>query len=493
MIKFIKKYIFFFLMFFYTLSINMNLYGNDIIANIEIYPDQTLNQIPENFIGISIDYESIPYFNGNAETGINQIFIRLLSNMGIYGNGAGVLRISKGADISWWNPSGVKKPKGIYYDINYDWVTAMTEVARQSSVKFILGTNFAMHDVKLSKDWIFASGKLFPKNSILAFEIGESPDKYSNNYYSTQDLKTINIKSSDWNFEKYNIEYSNFVKSLKNSIQIKTELAGPGFSESDWLQKLNEFITENKNDINIITQKYYYFNKPFTVKELLSEQRLKSEIEKIKNYVSEAKDAGLNYRLTEFNLSENEYSKLNNSFYTSLWMTDILFEFFNLGISGVNIHNKKFDRINLYNFFWKENKTVANINPAHYGVVLFSEATQNKSNLIKCETETNINLKCWATKDSTGVIRVVLINKDEIAGGFVNLKIKNSEIPGELVRLNTDSYTDSIGVRLSGKTFDATNDGILTGTYVFERIIPFEQTYRFEIPKLSALMLILKP
>jgi len=75
----------------------------------------------------------------------------------------------------------------------------------------------------------------------------------------------------------------------------------------------------------------------------------------------------------------------------------------------------------------------------------------------------------------------------------VNLKVSGLQLPGELTRLNTDLYNDSIGVRLSGKTYDATNDGILTGTYNYESITPFNETYIFEIPKLSALMLTIKP
>ncbi|HEX2787931.1 MAG TPA: hypothetical protein VHP32_08500 [Ignavibacteria bacterium] len=465
---------------------------NNVIAEVYVDIDKKTITIPKSFAGISIDYESIPYYSGNADKGINQIFIRLLSNLGTYGNGQGVLRISRGSDYSWWNPGGALRPKNIIYDINYDWITVITEIARQSGIKFILGVNFANGDPKLGKDWIFVTSKLFPKGSVIAYEVADSPELFTNKYFYGEDNKSVILKGSGWNFEQFNREYNNYLIRLKEMIDIQALLGGAAFINKDWLANLNQFIELNKEQLNIVTQKIYPLGKTYTHKDIISESTIKNQIELVKEYVAEANDNSLKYRITELNISETGLSNVSNSFYTSLWLTDFLFELATVGVNGVNIHNAGISYANAFNFYWKDNKSIAHVNPIYYGLILFSEATQNSASLLNTEIKTTSNIKAWSSIDSLGTTRITIINKDESAMGKVLISVSGTSSKGELIRLESERLSDSLGVRLAGKTFDATNDGVLSGTYKFESIIPRDDTYEIILPKLSAAMLTIR-
>lgn len=479
------------LLFFFCLS---NSYSqNEKIADIYVDINKKTVVVPKSFTGLSIDYQSIPYYTGNAEKGINQIFIRLLSNLGTFGNGQGVLRISRGSDYSWWNPGSLPKPKGIIYDINYDWITATTEIARQSGIKFILGLNFAQGDPKLGKDWMFVTSKLFPKNSILAYEAADSPELFTNKVSYGDDNKSIILKSSAWNFEQFNLEYNNYLIRLNEMINIPAELAGPAFINKEWLANLNQFVELNKNQLNIVTQKIYPLGKTYSYKDIIAQSTIINQIESVKEYVNEANANSLKYRISELNISETGIANVSNSFYSALWMADFLFELANAGVCGVNIHNTGISYANAFNFYWRDdNKTVAHVNPVYYGLILFSDATQNSSTLLSTDIKTDYNIKAWSSIDSLGNTRITIINKDEIAAGKISIKVNGADEKGELIRLESEKVTDSLGVRFAGKTFDATNDGVLSGTYKFESIIPMDGTYEITIPKLSAAVLTIR-
>lgn len=478
------------LIFFFT---SYSYSQNEKIADVIVDVNNKTVTIPKSFTGLSVDYQSIPYYTGNADKGLNQIFIRLLTNLGTFGNGQGVLRISRGSDFSWWNPGSMPRPKGIIYDINYDWITVTTEIARQTGIKFILGLNFAQGEPKLAKDWIFVTSKLFPKNSIIAYELADAPELFSTKLFYGKDNKSVILKNSGWNFEQFNQEYNNYLIKLKEIIDVKADLAGAGFINKEWLANLNEFVELNKNELNVISQKIYPLGKTYTYKDIIAQSTIQNQIDLVKEYVNQASANSLKYRITELNISETGIANVSNSFYSALWMADFLFELANAGVCGVNVHNTGISYANAFNFYWRDdNKTTAHINPVYYGLVLFSDATQNNSTLLNTEIHSDHNIKAWSSIDTLGTRRITIINKDEFAAGKIMIKVSGADEKGELIRLESEKVTDSLGVRFAGKTFDATNDGVLSGTYKFESIIPNDGTYEIIIPKLSAAVLTIR-
>ncbi len=189
---------------------------------------------------------------------------------------------------------------------------------------------------------------------------------------------------------------------------------------------------------------------------------------------------------------------VSDIFASALWAADSMFEFANDGVDGVNFHNGNGGAYALFTFgiAGSGNATtysLTSVRPEYYGLLFFQQATANGARLLPVTAlTTNANLKVWATIDKQGVVRVVLLNKDESAGGNVVLSL-----PGfgsaALTRLHAPSYTSTSGLTLAGQTFDTSADGTAQGIAYGEPVSPSGGTYTVAMPITSAAILTIQP
>ena len=125
------------------------------------------------------------------------------------------------------------------------------------------------------------------------------------------------------------------------------------------------------------------------------------------------------------------------------------------------------------------------INPLYYGLLLFAETVQNKAQLLPVMLTTTANIKTWATIDANGTIRLLILNKDEIASGPISIALSGYG-QALVARLTAPSYSSITGVALGGQTFDGSSDGVLQGTSYQEIVQASSGSYTIAVPAVSA-------
>jgi len=119
---------------------------------------------------------------------------------------------------------------------------------------------------------------------------------------------------------------------------------------------------------------------------------------------------------------------------------------------------------------------------------MFQQATQNSARLLPVTLSTSANLTAWATLDGSGIVRILIINKDQTASGSVSVTLSGHG-NGTLTKLLAPSYQSTTGVSLGGQTFDGSTDGTPVGTESNELVIPQNGVYTIQISPTSAALL----
>lgn len=192
---------------------------------------------------------------------------------------------------------------------------------------------------------------------------------------------------------------------------------------------------------------------------------------------------------------------MSNSFSSALWAMDIAFSYANVGVSGVNFFSpgdpNQANAYTPFDFTFTQGSggntyAVRNINPLYYGLLMFAQTAQNKAQLLPMSLTTQANIKVWATIDSTQIIRLLLLNKDESAGGAISLSLAGYG-QATVTRLMAPSYSSTTGVTLGGQTFDGSTDGTAQGTAYSEIAQPASGVYTLAMPAISAALVTIQP
>ena len=170
-----------------------------------------------------------------------------------------------------------------------------------------------------------------------------------------------------------------------------------------------------------------------------------------------------------------------------------MFAFVNAGIDGVNWHTASGASYNPFNITatTKSGKnvfTLSQVNPLYYGLLMFAQAAGNGAQLLPVTTLTNANLDAWATVDASGVVHLILINKDESASGSVQFSVPGYA-NGTAYPLTASSYTATTGVRYAGQTFDGSTDGSIQGTLSTTALTATNGTFSVTVPAVSAMLI----
>jgi hypothetical protein len=204
--------------------------------------------------------------------------------------------------------------------------------------------------------------------------------------------------------------------------------------------------------------------------------------------------AGIPFRIGETSsISCGGQDGVSNAFQSALWLPDYAFEYAQLGVSGLNFFNLSNSLYSLFSFTSTTSGgttryAVQQINPLYYGFLLFAQTVQNHAQLLPITFATDVHIKAWATIDSQGTIRVLLLNKDEVASGPISVTLAN-EGQATVTRMIASSLAAKTGISLGGQTFDGSSDGKPQGTSYGELIQPDNGNYVVAVPAVSAALL----
>jgi len=105
----------------------------------------------------------------------------------------------------------------------------------------------------------------------------------------------------------------------------------------------------------------------------------------------------------------------------------------------------------------------------------FHLAAPGGSQILPINLQSPYNVKVWATKDSSGNVRVAVINKDKTYSGNVRIQLTGYGNGTGLVMSCTNGYGGTLqyvnntqiantGITIAGQTWDGSTDGTLQGT-----------------------------
>jgi Glycosyl hydrolase family 79 C-terminal beta domain len=435
-------------------------------------------QIQSSFTGFSHEWTSPVELMGMPGN-TNPIYRQLVKNLTAFGGGPLLIRIGGNSTDKTTAPTtGVVAPMAqLYTDIG---------------AKFTLGVNLGSDDVSLATQQAQYYVANMPSASLEAIEIGNEPDLYAGN----------GDRPSTYTFADYFSDFATWRAAIFPLLPQGVKLMGPSWASTSSLSNLPTFLTQEQQYLSIVSQHYYAgtacngnTNPPDY---LLQDSAATKGATAVASSVTLTHQAGLPFRMGEMNsISCGGETGVSDIFASALWSTDVMFEFANVGVDGVNFHNGNGGAYALFQFGEAiEGSTttysIESIRPEYYGLLFFQMATANTPKLVPVTLATQANLKVWATVDATGIVRVVIINKDESAQGVVSITL-----PGygaaSVTRLTAANYQATTGITLGGQTFDGSTDGTIQGTAFTESAAVSNGLYSVALAPTSAALLTINP
>jgi hypothetical protein len=436
------------------------------------------SQIQPSFTGFSHEWTSPVELMG-VPGNTNPIYRQLVKNLTAFGGGPLLVRIGGNSTDKTTAPT-----TGI--------VAPMAQLYTDIGAKFTLGVNLGSDNVSLATEQAQAYVANMPTGSLEAIEIGNEPDLYAGN----------GDRPSTYTFADYFSDFATWRTAIFPLLPQGVGLMGPSWASTSSLSNLPTFLTQEEQYLSIVSQHYYAgtacngnTNPPDY---LLQDSAATKGATAVASSVTLTHQASLPFRIGEMNsISCGGETGVSDIFASALWATDVMFEFANAGVDGVNFHNGNGGAYALFQFneATQGNTTtysLESVRPEYYGLLFFQMATANTSKLVPVTLSTQANLKVWASVDSSGVVRVVLINKDEAAQGVVSITL-----PGygaaSITRLTAANYQATAGITLGGQTFDGSTDGTIQGTAYTESAAANNGVYSVALAPTSAALLTINP
>jgi hypothetical protein len=447
----------------------------------------------KGYVGVSLEFPAIRAYTGTNARAVDPVLIRLLRALAP--GGSPVIRIGgNSADHTWWPLKGVKRPSGVTYSLSSGWMATTRALARALRSRLIVGVNLAANrpDLAAAEGKALVSG--LGRSQIEALEVGNEPDVYSQFpwYYGHGGLG-VYARTPGWDLGTFDAQFARWGRLLPAS----TPLAGPAFAELGWLSGLSQFLA-GASRLKLVTIHRYPLRActkvPIepgfaSIPNLLADTSSTGLAESLAPYAREAHDAGFTFRVGEMNSASCTGKKgVSDTFASSLWALDTLFNLASVGIDGVNFHSLPGAPYAFAGFSKKHGHWQAFVHPEYYAWLLFTQAFPPGAKMLPVEAPSG-TLKIWATRSSTGRTRVVLINKSTTAAAPVKLSVPAAGGRASLEWLKAPAVSAKAGISLGGRTFGtATRTGTLAAPHTTP-VRASQGSYALTLPAASAVML----
>jgi hypothetical protein len=448
--------------------------------------------MPPGFVGVSIEFNALHQYDGRDTSKVNPLLVSLLRALAP--GQSPVIRIGgNSADRSWWPVRNTIPPLGVRYTLTPDWLAGAHALAAALNARMIPGVNLAADRPALAAAEGRALVQGIGRKYIDAIEIGNEPDVYTLFpwFYGAKGL-TYYARPHDYNLSLFNQDFSRWGGLMPNF-----PLAGPAFAQLTWLDGLNQFIASQPR-LNVVTVHRYPLRACVTdpiapgyptIPALLADASSAGLVQPLAASVQVAHDANRQFRVGEMNSASCTGKKgVSDTFASSLWALDTLFNLASVGIDGVNFHSLPGAPYAFAGFAKKHGRWQAFVHPAYYGWLLFTQAFPPGAKLLPVDAPPG-TLKIWATRSTTGRTRVVLINKSTNSAAHVNLAVPAAGGRASLEWLKAPAVNARSGVTLGGRTFGTVTR---TGTLAAPRTSPVrasQGSYSLTVPAASAVML----
>jgi len=425
------------------------------VASVTIARGASTVPVPASYFGISTEYWALPLFERNTP-----VFERVLAMLHEPGDGPLVLRIGgDSADHSFWNPKPRRMP-GWAFALTPSFLARLNALVRRDRVKLIIDLNLVTDTPLVAAEWARAAETALPRGSIVGFEIGNEPDLYSRRYWVATTARSpfqVPTLPVDLTPSSYVADFRAYANVLGEGAP-DIPLVGPAVAHPRVsLPFISTLIANERSELGSVSGHLYPYSACVrnprspsypTVLRLLSRQATSAFYTDIAGAVTVAHDAGLKFRLTEFNsVTCGGKAGVSNAFATALWAPDALFTAMRAGADGANLHVRA-DAINAA-FTITRGGLVAR--PLLYGLLLFNRALGPQARLVrlKLAAPRSLDVSAWAVRVRGGRLHVLLIDKSNRSVRF-DLSLP-ADGPASLQRLLAPSAYSRSGVTLDGQ------------------------------------------
>jgi hypothetical protein len=425
-------------------------------------------------MGIAHEWGDAQAIMGSSGTGVNFIYRNLLNNLTAYGSGPVIVRIGGNSTDTSKEPTSAT-------------VQPFAELASSTGAHFYLGVNLGVGNVQLAVDQARAFVSEMPVHSLDAIEIGNEPDGYADN----------GMRRAPYLFPTYLNEFDTWGKQIYPLLPTSARLLGPAWGYPASLSNVGSFLEVEQPYLYGVSQHFYAGNAckgNVNPADILLKPRSSSDgPSRMRAAIAMAHGYHVSFRVDELNsIACGGQDGVSNVFGAALWAIDIMFEFANAGVDGVNWQNPNGAAYSPLNFNigrpgHDRTFAIKTINPLYYGMLFFQAATGKEGHLLPVSISTSANLKAWAIMDTTGRIRLVLINKSPSSSGTVQIPLSGFQT-ASIRRLSAPDLSSKSGVTFAGQTLDGSSDGTLRGTKQVETIKATNAAFQIMLPAGSALI-----
>jgi hypothetical protein len=456
-------------------------------------------RIPTSFLGLSVETNELP--NWERWT---TYFGRLLDVLKPPGTHDRVmLRVGgESADSSFWGENWQQDVEPAYsqghpYIINQAWMDGLRALVRAANLNVILDLNLASHSPKMASEVATSARQTLPAGSLDAFEVGDEPDLYSAGLVG--ETQAEHGGPNDWAFTFTPSDYDSWFAQYADAVRQVfpgVKMAGPSTQSAShsWPSSL---IESQSHRLSLVTvHSYPRFDgcprpgdpPPPTASGYLNDKASAGVARLDKPVIAEARTAHLPVRIDEAgSASCGGKEGQSNTYATSLWAPDFVFNILAAGASGINVHLRDTGSPNT-----AINYTDSGLEaePFFYGLAVFARTLGPGAKLVSTTHSGGPKeLKVWAVRVSGGRLHVLYINKSG-RGTWVNLRWASLHA-GSLQRLSAPSLLANSTVTLAGQRLGLA--GRWRGTRRVTRVRVLKGVYRVYVPALSAALLSVPP
>jgi hypothetical protein len=424
-----------------------------------------LGTIPSRFMGLSYEKLTMSYGYFHAS---NHNLIALFRHLG-----AGVLRLGGGyVDKLLWTPNAT----GTHQQISPANVDNLAGFLQATGWLCLYGINFATSTPALAAEEVAFAVSALGEN-LLGIEIGNEPDEYGipGNYFA-----------GNWTFEDFIDRWNSFRSAILQAtphVPITGPAAGGGNHISTWTLPFAQAVTSS--ELTLLTQHYYRASGASTTSTaafLISpDTQLTTDLGILK---AGAQQLGIPFRISECNsFSNGGAAGVSNSYASSLWVLDFLFNVAMAGATGVNMHGG--GNSPGYTPIADDSGAVIEARPEYYGLLLFALA--GKGTMLQTQlTAGSVDATAYAVRTPSGGLNLILVNKDSLQGLTLTIQANQTIQTASMQIMTGPSLAAVSGVTIQGATMN--NDGSFAPASAGTLTPAGDQTTCF-IPALSAALI----
>ncbi len=387
--------------------------------------------------------------------------------------GPGVLRLGGGyVDRLLWTPSA----NGTHQQISPANVDNLAGFLQATGWLCLYGVNFATSTPVLAAEEVAFAVSALGEN-LLGIEIGNEPDEYGipGNYFA-----------GNWTFEDFIDRWNSFRSAILQAtphVPVTGPAAGGGNHISTWTLPFAQAVTPS--GLTLLTQHYYRASgasSTSTASFLISpDTQLTTDLGILK---AGAQQLGIPFRISECNsFSNGGAAGVSDSYASSLWVLDFLFNVAMAGATGVNMHGG--GNSPGYTPIADDSGAVIDARPEYYGLLLFALA--GTGTLLQTQLSAgSVDATAYAVRTPSGGLNLILVNKDSLQGLTLTIQANQTIQTASMQIMTGPSLAAISGVTIQGAPMN--NDGSFAPASADTLTPAGRQTTCF-IPALSAALI----